>query len=150
MQTNLQEDGSKDYFQMTSGPFSYHTTSYYNPSQCQAPPTPGVTACRQINNSAHIDVDSTLRGIDRVITRYPAQAPSMTPPPPPALSSASLPPPVQRQKELQRGTTDFWTQRTQDFPIYNPQEVQHIVYQEPTRGGVQSRVLAREDYASCQ
>jgi hypothetical protein len=147
MQTNLLEDGAKDYYQMTSGPYDYNTANYYGDQQkCDAAPTTGIAGCRQIYSANNVDVESTLKGIDRKLTRYPAFKPTPSPivqhNDPDGQSRA----PIQRPKALIRGTEESWAKTTQDFPIYDPQQVSQIVYNEPIRGGLNSRVIARETY----
>ena len=133
---------------MTSGPFLYNTANYYDATICKEPPFAGISSCRQIYNSNQVDVDSALKGIDRVLTRYETPNNKIDPKEAKHKKKANHEElvPIQRTKELQRGTRESWEQTSEDFPMYNPQNIQQIVYDEPVRGGLNSRNIARQEH----
>jgi hypothetical protein len=150
MQTNLLKEQTKEYHEMTSGPFLYNTANYYDATICKEPPFAGISSCRQIYNSNQVDVDSALKGIDRVLTRYETPKTKIDNKrvnKDPTTNEELVP--IQRTKKLQRGTIESWEQTSEDYPMYNPQNIQQIVYDEPVRGGLNSRNIARKEHSQC-
>ena len=105
-----------------------------------------LTVSCAVTNKRDVAAESSLFGLDRPLERYD------TPLPPvaaelPQTTVSELPQAEFRPRASQRGQTQAWG-LVDEMPYHDPQCIGRLVFQEPTRGGLGTRMMARD--AACQ
>jgi hypothetical protein len=138
----------QDAFAISTQPGLYMIDPVFTsprPGGCVENPT--VTC--SVSNARDVGAESLLFGLDRPLERYVLPAPPMESMdlPDNEADGRGLPSTEFRARGSQRGQAHAWG-LVDEMPYHDPQCVSRLVFQEPTRGGLGTRMMARD--AACQ
>lgn len=132
----------QDAFAISTQPGLYMIDPVFTsprPRGCVDNPT---VSC-SVSNSRDVGAESLLFGLDRPLERYSLPAPPLEPQALPEADGLALPSTEFRPRGSQRGQGHVWG-LVDEMPFHDPQCVSRLVFQEPTRGGLGTRMMARD------
>jgi hypothetical protein len=135
----------QDAFAISTQPGLYMVDPIFTsprPSGCAE----NLTVSCSVSNARDVGAESLLFGLDRPLERYSLPAPPLDLPDNVA-DGCALPSTEFRPRGSQRGQVYAWG-LVDEMPYHDPQCVSRLVFQESTRGGLGTRMMARD--AACQ
>jgi len=144
--TNTRNDMVKEAYEMSVGTYKYRTDLSYIPNDGtdHVISEPGIY--KDYSKVRDMDIDSKLRGLDRTLTRYPTLSPSSSGKKNPLVSNVdthALSPHV-RFRNNQREQAREWDLWSNEFMLHQPQCPDNIMRSEEQRGGLNTRMNAKD------
>ena len=138
----------QDAFAISTQPGLYMVDPIFTsprPSGCAE----NLTVSCNVSNARDVGAESLLFGLDRPLERYALPAPALESKaiPDNEAGGRELPSTEFRARASQRGQSHAWG-LVDEMPHHDPQCVSRLFFQEPTRGGLGTRMMARD--TACQ
>jgi hypothetical protein len=144
----LRNEMVADAHRISTQPGMYRLDPVYatsrRPEACAAD-MPGFSC--SVGDDKDVGAESTLLGLDRPLSRFPVQAPS--PPARETTEPIDIPgqslvlAPEFRGRGSQRGVGLRWG-LVEESTYHRPQCETHVIFDEPVRGGLHTRMMARD------
>jgi hypothetical protein len=143
---NLKSEMVADAYRISTEPGHYMINPVFATSIRPETNIPGFSYA--VGDDKDVTVENGLLGLDRPLSRYPVQAPPQKSAEPPRRSEPIQIPQAQfRPRQSQRGDQLRWG-LVDDLPHHEPQCGGNIIFEEPVRGGLHTRMMARD--SACQ